>query len=326
MKFSIIIPVFNAQHYIAKCIDSILDQTVTDWELILVNDGSSDDSFLILQQYQKKDKRIKLFSQNNAGPGPARNLGLRHAQGDYVVFIDSDDYIDRDYLKEVSSYIPKADIVFIDILQVSDDGKVYRNEGLSSCKKWSKDRLIRSHLTGKLPWGGWRRVVKRKLLQQHNIEYVPFANAEEHLFTFRSLYHADNFGFVSNHPIYYYVNRDGSQSKLKIPDPYGDAVRAFADYLHKHNLYSVYANTLNSFNVTATIVSLDRLTNLYRGKTLQQKAKQRMLSFKQTFDTNYQVDWKNLPFKALLFTPFIMVGIYQPILWASILRRWYRGK
>ena len=88
---SVIVPVYNAEKYINRCISSIISQTYSDWELILIDDGSIDHSFSLMKEYEKKDKRIIAIHQENQGAGAARNRGLNLVTGDYVVFIDSDD-------------------------------------------------------------------------------------------------------------------------------------------------------------------------------------------------------------------------------------------
>lgn len=93
VELTVIIPVYNAEKYIGKCIDSILSQSYQLYEVLLIDDGSTDNSLSICQEYEKKDKRIKVFHQKNEGPSSARNYGLRLAQGTYLTFIDADDYI-----------------------------------------------------------------------------------------------------------------------------------------------------------------------------------------------------------------------------------------
>ena len=92
-KISIIIPVYNTEQYLEQCIDSILNQTLKDIEIILINDGSTDKSYNILKKYEKKDSRIVLINQKNKGQGEARNLGIKIAKAPYIAFVDSDDFI-----------------------------------------------------------------------------------------------------------------------------------------------------------------------------------------------------------------------------------------
>ncbi len=101
MKLSIIVPVYNTGKYLRKCIDSILAQTLTDFELILVNDGSTDDSPSICDEYAKKDPRIKVIHKENGGQADARNVGLDIAKGEYIGFVDSDDYIEPNMYEDL---------------------------------------------------------------------------------------------------------------------------------------------------------------------------------------------------------------------------------
>lgn len=99
---SVIIPVYNAENYLNRCIESVLASTYTDFELLLINDGSTDHSLNICRRYKEKDNRITVISQENQGVSAARNLGLRICKGDWIIFIDSDDYISDDFLETVS--------------------------------------------------------------------------------------------------------------------------------------------------------------------------------------------------------------------------------
>ena len=95
-KISIIVPVYNVEQYLSKCIDSILNQTFKDFELILINDGSTDKSGDICDFYKQKDKRIKVIHKNNEGVAKTRNVGIANANAEYIGFIDSDDWIEND--------------------------------------------------------------------------------------------------------------------------------------------------------------------------------------------------------------------------------------
>ena len=94
---SIIIPIFNAEPFLAKCLDSLINQPYSALQIILVNDGSTDNSLAIAQRYAQQDSRITVFSQTNQGQSAARNLGLQYATGEYISFIDADDYVDADF-------------------------------------------------------------------------------------------------------------------------------------------------------------------------------------------------------------------------------------
>lgn len=109
---SIIVPVYNAENFISKCIDSILNQTYRNIEVILVNDGSTDSSLSILESYQKKfPEKIFCFSQKNKGEGETRNVGISHSSGDYIALLDSDDWYDLDYIETLLKEIGNNDIL-----------------------------------------------------------------------------------------------------------------------------------------------------------------------------------------------------------------------
>ena len=98
---SIIVPVYNIEKYLPRCIDSILDQTYKNWEAIFVNDGSTDNSLKILEEYKKRDERIKIIDKKNAGSGAARNDGIENSRGEYVAFLDSDDWYEKNFLEKL---------------------------------------------------------------------------------------------------------------------------------------------------------------------------------------------------------------------------------
>lgn len=105
IKISVVIPVYNAEKHIRKCLNHILNQTYKNLEIIIVDDGSKDNTFLICQEYSKTHSQIHLFQQKNSGPATARNNGLKHATGDYVHFHDSDDYVDLDYYEKMANIL-----------------------------------------------------------------------------------------------------------------------------------------------------------------------------------------------------------------------------
>ena len=106
-KFSIIVPVYNVEDYIEKCLDSICNQTFEDFEVIVVNDGTKDNSGYFIDEFAKKDKRIRSFKKRNGGLSSARNFGVKKARGAYILFVDSDDYIEKDLLKKLNTVIEK---------------------------------------------------------------------------------------------------------------------------------------------------------------------------------------------------------------------------
>src|SRR5690606_28111374 len=120
-KISINIPIYNAELFLKKCINSVLNQTFENFELLLINDGSTDKSGQICDDYSQKDERIKVFHKKNGGVSSARNFGIRNSSGKLLCFIDADDWIESDYLKNIISK-NNADLVISNIKSINEKG------------------------------------------------------------------------------------------------------------------------------------------------------------------------------------------------------------
>lgn len=291
MKISVIVPVYNSSDYIGRCIDSVLNQTYNNFELILVDDGSIDNSLSILKEYEIKDKRIKVFTQKNSGPGVARNLGIAKATGDYIVFVDSDDYIDEEYFDLLSK--KDDDVVFIDVNQVNEKFEMISEEHISIYASKPKDYIIRSQLTGKIPWGGVRKAVKRVLLANNHIKYSNLQIGEEALYSFLVLYYAKSFSFI-NKAVYSYVNRTNSQSKKNDEDPWTPVYLNLKDKIINIGEYNTFSNTLNSFLITSLMVSLYRKAFCVNYKEYKQKICENEKIFKENYDYRVKLDKKSI--------------------------------
>ncbi len=322
MKFSVIVPVYNAEKFLKKCVDSVIAQTYSDWEIILVDDGSVDHSWEIISCYVKKDSRIRGVKQENGGPGKARNTGLENATGDYVIFLDSDDYIDPEYFELLKPKAEKSDVVFVDVLRVDNRGKAIKKETMSSYKRAGKDSFQRAMMTGKAPWGGVRKTVSLDLIRKNDIKYSLLRIGEEALYSFRIFEAAKSIDFLDERPVYIYVDHDGSQSKLTSDDPWGETVKGLKEFIKKDaEKYEKFANTLNAFNVIATIVSIDRITQMYCGAERKRRIQERMRVYLDNYDSKYGIDKKSLVRKARVLLPFVKMGITFPIVICSNLRR-----
>lgn len=124
-QISVIVPIYNAGPYLAKCIESLIHQAYTALQIILVNDGSTDNSLAIAKQYAKQDPRIEVYSQStNQGQSAARNLGLQHAKGEFISFVDADDFVDADFYIYMLEHIRDLDCVQIGYRRVTSQGKI----------------------------------------------------------------------------------------------------------------------------------------------------------------------------------------------------------
>ena len=125
---SVIVPIYNAETYLAKCIESLIHQSYRALQIILVNDGSTDNSLSIAREYAKQDSRIEIYTQENQGQSAARNNGLKHATGEWIAFVDADDYIDNDFYEQLLRHIAKNDCVQIGYRRVTADGEILKEK------------------------------------------------------------------------------------------------------------------------------------------------------------------------------------------------------
>lgn len=303
MKISVIVPVYNAANYIAKCIQSVQNQTFSSWELILIDDGSQDNSLDIIRRFAIEDDRIKVIHQENSGAGMARNNGIENARGDYIVFLDSDDYISEKYLSLLSSH--NEDVVFIDVEAVDEGGNVVRREYLSQYKNMDKDDFLRAQMTGKINWGGVRKVVKRKIIDANNIRYSDHKVGEEALFTYSSVFNSKTIGFIEK-PVYFYIQRADSLSHTKIDDPWGEVALALKSKTKENGSYIKYANTINAFLLTAAAVSSDRLAMNYSREVYNNKMNILYASLVANIDNDFPIDYRHMSMKAIVLGKLLL--------------------
>lgn len=303
MKISVIVPVYNAERYLPRCIESILSQTYSDWQLVLVDDGSKDMSLKMCMSFAQKDKRILVIHQENAGAGAARNTGLSRAQGDYIVFIDSDDYVDKDYFRLLSLH--NEDVVFIDVEAVDESGRVVRKEYLSKYKSMEMNDFIRSQMTGKINWGGVRKVVKREIIEKFGIRYSNYKVGEEALFTYNSVFNSKTISFIDK-PVYFYIQHEDSLSHTPMDDPWGEVALALKGKTIENGSYSIYADTVNAFILTAAAVSSDRLATNYKGLEYKEKIKNLYGRMTDSLDKEYPIDYAHMSFKAKILGKFLL--------------------
>ena len=308
MKLSVVIPVFNSEKTLERCLNSILNQTYSDWEVIAIDDGSTDESYSILTNYNLKDQRFKILKQSNHGPGFTRNKGIEMSTGDYIVFVDSDDYIDNVYFEKVVNEATSndSDVIFIDVILEDINGGIIRKEIMSKYKNSTKDRIIRHQMTGKLPWGGCRKVVKTKVIKENNIKYSYDVVGEEALFSFKVINNAQNISFIED-TCYHYVNYENSQSTKGGDNPWGHVCKNMKKYLEENNLFENYKITINSFAYTACIVSIQRISELYNFSDAIKLSKKALDEFKVTYSFN--IDKESIDKRAVLMLPFAKLNM-----------------
>ena len=195
-KISIIVPVYNAGNYISTCIDSILNQTYSNFELILINDGSKDDSLSILKEYEKKDDRVKVIDQKNMGVAKTRNKGIQISNGEYIAFIDNDDEIEEDYLERFMKEIDDF-VVFVGGYKRTTKDKILFEKKMNS-SSWTKFENM-------APWG---KIIKKDFLIKNKIQFFSFPIGEDIIFNL-SLYSKTNkIKVIKNYGYHWFFNDD----------------------------------------------------------------------------------------------------------------------
>jgi Glycosyltransferases involved in cell wall biogenesis len=174
---SVIIPAFNIQNYLTQCIDSIRSQDFDSFEIIIIDDGSTDDTGKIARDYADRDPRIRVVTQSNRGLPSARNAGLSIAQGDYIAHIDGDDWIDAGFLSSMHGCAVKtqADIVFCDFLHDDANGHTwhFRNTSWPPCKSHTPEQFVLEMALQRASHSSWNKFFKRELFSKNKILYPP---------------------------------------------------------------------------------------------------------------------------------------------------------
>lgn len=216
---SIIIPVYNAEKYLSDCIESLVSVARDAGEILLIDDGSQDQSAEICESYQREYPFVKVLRQANAGPSVARNLGLSVARGEYICFFDSDDYINPESFKRHIDFLEKtkADIWVSDFHRVADNGcildRVYQ---IQETKQPIVDKAYLSQfLSAKdCVWNVWRYIFRREFLEMNNLFFAEgFHSAEDLEFVVRALSKAQNFAFFHEPYYFYRVNYGASLTR-----------------------------------------------------------------------------------------------------------------
>lgn len=214
MLFSIIIPVYNVEPYLRECLDSVLNQTFADWEAICIDDGSTDGSLSIVEEYAAQDSRIRAFSQKNAGTAAARNTGLKAAKGDYIFFLDSDDWLENNALQTIADNLNGEDVLCFsgrryfeatDSYNPADElpkrqykhGMDYYNENALLNRDFAFVCVV-------------LRVYKRTFVMENNLFFDEDVSYEDNLWVPITLFNAQTVKVIPN-VLYVYRVREGSK-------------------------------------------------------------------------------------------------------------------
>jgi glycosyltransferase involved in cell wall biosynthesis len=213
---TIIVPIYNSEKYIKRCLDSVCAQSYTDLEIILVNDGSTDNSLNILQEYAESDNRIKVVNQENKGVAAARNTGLRNATGDFILYVDSDDWIEKNMVQRMLELMEDADIVFCSSDHADSSEKVEKEDSQNieiwNQKKQQSEFMKHKRMTGML----WNKLIRRTLTTGISFNEKT-GYGEDAEFLWKVLKRSKKM-VVTNEILYHHVLEDSSISHLTFSD------------------------------------------------------------------------------------------------------------
>lgn len=251
---SIIVPVYNIEKYISKCIESVLSQTFKDWELILVDDGSTDNSGKICDEYALKDNRIKVIHKENEGVTATRDKGVKEAQGEFLFFIDGDDYITDNALELLINKQKEndADLVKGNISQVHPDGEIITTMNYSHEPLTITGEDFIEYIIGKYFWCLAGTLVKKNLL--NNI-FIPSITSGEDLIYLLQIAYKSKTCHIFNEIIYYYVRHESSRTITDSKNKISTGRNMLYISYNLQYLFHIYNfNVLNKYAIILLIV------------------------------------------------------------------------
>lgn len=240
---SVIVPVYNTEGFLQKCLDSLTNQTLEDIEIICVNDGSTDNSLKILQEYATKDKRIKIINQENKKQGAARNAGMKIATGEYIGFVDSDDWIDLDFYEKL--YNAATGHNFDIALGTNIRAKKNVNKKRLNITDEKEYKTVQEKFDVNIQWKNpcpTNKIYRRELFSKHNIKWPEGVFCEDKLFTIKAVYYANGIVTVPNVNYYYFdnpkstVNNRKTQHLKKLKIDKNNANKDVLNFLKEHKV------------------------------------------------------------------------------------------
>lgn len=249
-RVSVIIPVYNIEKHLRQCLDSVAGQSLEDMEIICVDDGSTDASPVILGEYAARDSRFRILAQPNAGPGAARNAGLAQATGEYVIFLDSDDWFEPDFLERMATRAAEtgADVTVCRATEFdTDTGRelpsewMLRLQGLPETLTFTPKQVV--EVLFRFTWGWpWDKLYRGEYIRRGGYEYPALPNSEDLSFVFLSLAGAERLSVLDRKLVHHRVNRDSSvsNSRNRHPEAPFQAIKLLEEGLRERGLYPTF--------------------------------------------------------------------------------------
>lgn len=274
-RVSVVIPVYNIEEHLRQCLDSVRAQTLDDIEIICVDDGSTDGSPEILARYAAEDSRFRIVTQQNAGPGAARNAGLALASGEYVIFLDSDDWFEADFLQQMTDRAVQtgADVTICRGVEFDTaTGREYPSEWMLKTQylpggESFSPREAADHVFQFTYGWPWDKLYRLDYIRREGITYPTVSNSEDLVFVFPSIAAAGTVTVLERVLVHHRVNRGASvsnASRNQAPEQPYAAMELCRQELEKRGLYGVFQR---SFLAWAMEFSIWNVANIRDGHT-----------------------------------------------------------
>lgn len=280
-KLSVIIPVYNAELYLSQCLYSVVNQSLKDIEIILINDGSTDNSTKICNEIAAQDSRIKLFNQENAGAAAARNLGIENATGDYILFLDCDDIFSSELCKKLYNEAIKNDNDITICHSIEFDNKTKNKlpsdwiikDDLLPSKKTFNYKDIPNHVIGFCQGWAWDKLYKTDFIKKQNLKFPNLNNTEDMYFVMLSLILAEKISVIKDVLVYHRQNIHTSLSNTRDKNPYCfiNAIYLLKQTLEEKNIYDKIKQSFVNWILEFCFWNLDTITSPIVQKKLAQK-------------------------------------------------------
>lgn len=311
---SVVIPVYNAEKYIMRCLESLQQQTYTEFECILVDDGSIDGSKLLIKKICKEDPRFRYIYQENSGPSASRNRGVKEADGKYLIFIDADDYVEKNYIEELVYEIGRGeDLVCCGYVDISKYGTVLCNDFEKS--DFSREGLVNCILQGT---GGvlWGKIFRTSVIKENNIQLdEKLFMCEDMIFVLQYAKYVNRWSVLQKQ-LYYYNRLNENSISKKINDEYLNNYEIFfkrlIDELRKLEIEKYIIEEWSNKKIADTLTNLIKLSKGKSNLILKLKG--------NTFWSTYfkRNSKKNIILKLASQENVLLLRIY--IFWAKQIR------
>ncbi|WP_309088629.1 glycosyltransferase [Domibacillus sp.] len=320
-KVSIIVPVYNMERYLKRCLNSLLNQTFSDIEIIAVNDGSTDGTENILNEYLQRDNRIKVITQKNGGVSSARNEGIKAAQGEFIGFVDPDDWVNEKMYETMytEAAAGKTDIVMCSYVREFGSHSKEKNFEVDTFRyEGNEVHKMMRRLVGPLgdetanpelldAWGTvWSKLYRVDLIQENDLQFVDLKEIgtnEDTLFNIQAFYYASSFHFL-NKPFYHYWRGNAHSIttgyKANLLEQWFTLYKQIEEFLENNNMEDEHFTALNNricLNVLGlglNTMSADTLSERMKIKSIKaflehERIKQSFYTFELT---HFPINWK----------------------------------